>query len=298
MPQSAKPRPLHVDGGSFDEYYFRHCCGRPYGFDEHWTAFFGRIADVIVRDIRPRRVLDAGCAMGILVQALRERGVEAWGVDLSPYAISRCPEAVRPYCRVGSIADAFDARFDLICCIEVVEHMPASEGERAIANLCAHAGDVLFSSSPDDFTEPTHINVQPAEYWARLFAQHGFYRDTAFSAECVAPWAVRLRHSHAPFPAIVGDYERGLAGLHRANVELRASLLDAQRRLAAAERRLEETETTLGRQIDDLRAHVAALEPAAARADEASREYERAMGTIRNMERSVFWKARRWFGRR
>src|SRR5688500_7735012 len=111
---------------AFDEYYYANCCGRPYARDDHWLTFFGRIADRIVADIAPRRVLDAGCAMGLLVETLRARGVDAVGLDISSYAIDRVHESVKPFCRQGSIAEPLDGRFDLIVCIEVLEHMPAA----------------------------------------------------------------------------------------------------------------------------------------------------------------------------
>ncbi|MFN3705667.1 MAG: class I SAM-dependent methyltransferase [Thermoflexales bacterium] len=126
----------------FDALYYATGCSMPYERNTEWLSFFGGIADRIVSDIQPRTVLDAECAMGFLVEALRERGVEAWGVDISPYAISQVHPSIREFCRVGSIAEPFERRYDLIVCIEVLEHMPAEEGERAIANLCAHSDDI------------------------------------------------------------------------------------------------------------------------------------------------------------
>ncbi len=51
--------------------YFAHYSGGPYRRDEHWLGFFGGIADRIVTDIDPSTVLDAGCAMGFLVESRR-----------------------------------------------------------------------------------------------------------------------------------------------------------------------------------------------------------------------------------
>ena len=45
---------------------------------------------------RPARLLDAGCAIGLLVETLRDRGVDARGVDISDYAIGRVPDASSP----------------------------------------------------------------------------------------------------------------------------------------------------------------------------------------------------------
>ena len=67
----------------YDAFYYAHSCGQPYQRDDVWLNFFASVAERIVSDIRPTTVLDAGCAMGFLVEALRDRGVDAGGVDIS-----------------------------------------------------------------------------------------------------------------------------------------------------------------------------------------------------------------------
>ena len=44
------------------------------------------------------RVLDFGCAKGYLVRALRILHRQAWGVDISEYAISKVDKEVNGYC--------------------------------------------------------------------------------------------------------------------------------------------------------------------------------------------------------
>lgn len=66
------------DASLFDAYYFMHGCGQPYERTDAWLGFFDGIAEAIVRKIGPRAVLDAGCAMGSVVEVLRRRSVEAW----------------------------------------------------------------------------------------------------------------------------------------------------------------------------------------------------------------------------
>ena len=75
-------RPPAVGDASFDEYYYAHCCGDPYERTEALLTFFGGIADRLVADVAPKTVLDAGCAIGLLVEALRQRGVDATGIDM------------------------------------------------------------------------------------------------------------------------------------------------------------------------------------------------------------------------
>lgn len=193
---------------SYDKYYFLTSCGAPYKRTEHWLAFFGGIADRIVEDIGPETVLDAGCAMGFLVEALRDRGVEAYGIDVSEYAIGEVREDIKEFCKVGSILDPLERQYDLIITIEVMEHLTPEEGKKAIENLCRYTDDILFTSTPYDFKEATHQNVQPPEYWAEIFARNGFIRDIDYDAGYITEHAMRFVRTRKKMPAIVRDYER------------------------------------------------------------------------------------------
>ena len=155
----------------FDAHYYAHGCGRPYQRDQEWLDFFDKIAGHIQKEIQPESVLDAGCAMGFLVERLHVRSITAYGVDISEYAIANVHESIQPFCRVGSVSEPFPQRYDLIVSIEVLEHMPKEESELAIANFCRFSDDILFSSTPFDYKEATHFNVQPPEYWAAQFAR-------------------------------------------------------------------------------------------------------------------------------
>jgi SAM-dependent methyltransferase len=217
--------------------------------------FFASIADRIVADLAPARVLDAGCAMGLLVRALRDRGVEADGIDVSEYAISKVPAQVAPYCRVGSIADPFPQRYDLIVNIEVVEHMPPREADRAITNLAAHTDAVLFSSSPFDLREPTHQSVRPPEAWAEAFAREGLYRDVEHDAGYVTAWAVLFRREALPQTALIRRYERWAFARDFAAREARAHAIEVQQQLP----RLDALEALMP-ELDALRAKAADME--------------------------------------
>ena len=180
----------------------------PYERGLGWESFFGVVSDHITSDLQPKTALDAGCAIGFLVEALRERGVDAHGFDVSEWAVHQIPEALRPYCYVGSLTTEINGSYDLITCIEVLEHLPAHEATAAIANICRHTGTVLFSSSPVDFREPTHVNVQPPDYWVSLFASQGFFRDTRYDASYLSPQAVLLRRRDLSPAELVEGYER------------------------------------------------------------------------------------------
>ncbi|MBJ7594982.1 MAG: glycosyltransferase [Candidatus Dormibacteraeota bacterium] len=206
----ATPAPAKSNKPTYGAAYFASHCGIAYERNDHWLKFFGDVADHIVRDIAPTSSLDVGCAMGFLVEALVDRGVDAYGIDISQYAIDQVRADVRPRCHVGSALEPFGRRFDLISCIEVIEHMSSADAEGVVQNICAHTDDVIFASTPLDYREETHVNVNPPEHWAELFARFGFQRDLTYDVTFLAPWAMRFRRSRDPLPRLVRDYEREL----------------------------------------------------------------------------------------
>jgi SAM-dependent methyltransferase len=209
--------------------------GGPYERNERWLKFFGDVADGIIRDFRPTSVLDAGCAMGFLVEELRKRGVNASGVDISDYAISQVHESVADHCRVASLTEPLTQRYDLITCIEVLEHVPPAETDLAIANLCGAADRLLLSTTPGDFGEPTHLNVQPPEAWSAKLAAHGFMRDLERDVSYLSPWAALYTRQDEPQVETVRRYDRSWWRLRREVSEVRSSLLRSQDQLAELE---------------------------------------------------------------
>jgi SAM-dependent methyltransferase len=203
--------PAHDGSSAAPEYgaeYYGDYARVGYDHSEQWLSFFGRIADRLVEDLQPKTALDVGCAIGLLVEALRDRGVAAEGIDVSAFALGKAREDIKPFLRVGSIMDPLPRQYDLITCIEVAEHLDPDSAERAIANMCEHTDEVVLSSTPFNYRDPTHVNVHPPEYWTERFARHGFIRDVDYDGSFIAPWAARYQRSTAPLSRVVADYDR------------------------------------------------------------------------------------------
>jgi len=184
---------------TYGKEYYDHMCAVPYDRDQPvWRKHFLTLARTLADRYRPGTVLDVGCAKGFLVENLRDLGVEASGVDVSPYAISQVREDIQPFCRVAAGHEPINGQFDLITCIEVAEHMPETEAQAMVREICRHTDHVIFSSTPDDTEEPTHINLHPADYWIELFRQHGFFRDHNFDPGFIAPQAMRFLRDKKP----------------------------------------------------------------------------------------------------
>jgi SAM-dependent methyltransferase len=232
-----QPVPDTASATEYGASYYRNYWGGggPYERNERWLKFFANVADGIVRDLHPSSVLDTGCAMGFLVEALRELGIEAWGIDASEFAISEVDASVAEYCAVASLTEQLPRRYDLIVCIETLEHLPSAETGRAVEALCEATDRILLSSTPGDFGEPTHLNVQPPEAWSALLAGQGFLRDLDRDFSYVSPWAALYTRVEEPLDETVRRYDRSWWRLHREASELRGSLRATQERLAKLE---------------------------------------------------------------
>lgn len=229
---------------TFGEFYYAHDCGLPYERSEHWLTFFGAVADAIVERLQPRTVLDVGCAMGFLVEALRNRGVEAWGIDVSEYAIGKVHESVAPFCAVaradGPLPPPFPSSYDLVTCVEVIEHIDPEPAASALANLCRWGDRVLFSSSSTDYGEPTHVNVKRGEVWVAEFASHGMLRNFDLDVSFLTPWAVLFEPAVMTVLSVVARYEREYAEARREGLHLRHRLMDSDRVRAELEQEVRE----------------------------------------------------------
>lgn len=196
----------------YNEEYYRTSCGELPYTDKAWIPFYEKVADNIVNSIKPKTVLDVGCAMGYLVAALRDRGVEAYGIDVSEYAISKVREDISEYCKVNSALNSlpkeFPTKYDLLVTIEVIEHLYEEDSVLFLDKITNYSDDIIFSSTPDDIWETTHYNVQQPEYWIKRFASRKFFRDNGYDCSYISKQALRFRKRSITIDNLIEDYER------------------------------------------------------------------------------------------
>jgi 2-polyprenyl-6-hydroxyphenyl methylase/3-demethylubiquinone-9 3-methyltransferase len=153
--------------------------------------------------LKGKRVVDIGCGGGILADSMARKGAEVLGIDLATkalrvaqlHALEAQTEGVT-YREVSAekLADEQPASFDVVTCMEMLEHVPdPASVVRACATLVKPGGRVFFST----------INRNPKAF---LFAIVG--------AEYVLNLLPRGTHEFAKFikPSELAAYARA-AGL-------------------------------------------------------------------------------------
>ncbi len=227
--------PATASTPEYGRYYYENYEGTAYGRNAAWIARMGDIADQVVASLKPSRVLDAGCAMGILVEALRNRGVDADGIDISEFAISQIPDPTAQHCRAASLAEPIADRYDLVISIEVLEHIAEAELLSAMDNLCGVTDRILFSSTPYHYEDPTHINIKQPEQWSVEFARRGFYRDVNYDASFIEPWTVLYVRRDLDTADLVEMYDRSHWYQRREIDRTRDGIIELQAALARVE---------------------------------------------------------------
>jgi SAM-dependent methyltransferase len=103
------------------------------------------------RNFRVETALDVGCATGYVVEVLRERGIDAQGCDLSPYAIDHAVPGAVGHVRVANLFAGLpwaDGDFDLVTTLEILEHLPPDRVPNALAELARVCGGYLYATIP------------------------------------------------------------------------------------------------------------------------------------------------------
>jgi SAM-dependent methyltransferase len=128
------------------------------------------------RHLTIQSVLDIGCGAGAWLQAHQESGVDdILGLDgsyLDPSMLLIDRACFRP----ADITQRLELgrSYDLIQCLEVAEHVPASAGSVLVDNLVRHGSLVLFSAAVPGQGGKGHINERPLAYWRDMFAERKF----------------------------------------------------------------------------------------------------------------------------
>ena len=128
--------------------------------------------------------VDYGCAKGFLVNALRIIGCDAYGEDISEYAVQNCHPNVKDYVSLPN-----DNVYDLLICKDVLEHIEEEDLPGVLQNFARKSNQFFFVIPLEDEdrfrireyeVDITHVTKKDEEWWIKMFESQGF-RLTKFS---------------------------------------------------------------------------------------------------------------------
>ncbi|MBS3165678.1 class I SAM-dependent methyltransferase [Candidatus Woesearchaeota archaeon] len=118
-----------------------HWTFRTWSYRHTFVSKMKYIEKFLQKVSKEAKILDAGCGQGLLVQEFKHRGYDIVGIDAF-YGSEYVKKA-------DLMKSGFkDNTFDLILCLDVIEHFQLNEQEEVIKELtriCKHNGKIVWS---------------------------------------------------------------------------------------------------------------------------------------------------------
>jgi len=135
------------------------------------------------------RVLDVGCAKGFLVKDMVDLGLDAYGLDVSAYAVRNCPVEIAGRLQIGT-ADRLpfaDATFDAVISINTIHNLDRQKCVHALSEIQRVSRGCSFVQVDSYRTEEQRKVfedwVLTAEFhgypddWQKVFMEAGYSGD-------------------------------------------------------------------------------------------------------------------------
>lgn len=165
-----------------------------YKYDGRWIPV---AADIVAHfGLKPgMRVLDVGCAKGFLIRDLMWvcPGLEAFGLDISRYALLHCDESVVGRIHLGSADDLpFPSKsFDCAISLNTLHNFERAGAVKALREIQRVSGGKAFVQVDSYLTEEQKslfedwvLTARFHDYpqgWVELFAEAGYTGDYAWT---------------------------------------------------------------------------------------------------------------------
>jgi len=143
-----------------------------YSLHEHsQSEILSFLASIIASFTENKKVLELGCAKGFIVDILRKSGVQAYGIDISSYAIDNSPSSVKKYLEVADtrvdLKKYKDKQWYLVYSIRNMECLDPSEIPSVVKQLNRISVNQIHIITEPDKTDDGNYTYMNLNEWLK-----------------------------------------------------------------------------------------------------------------------------------
>lgn len=164
-------------------------CYGGYSYDGRWIPIAKRLINYYKLK-KGDKILDVGCGKGYLVYDLVNLGIDAYGVDISEYAIDSAPDSIQTklyLCDAKDLSFNFNEnQFDLVISINTIHNLLLKDCKKAIKEIQKIGKNAFIVVDSYRNKEEkkrmmdwniTGETIRSVKNWKKLFKEVGYTGD-------------------------------------------------------------------------------------------------------------------------
>ena len=166
---------IETKGVPLEEQFDKKWMDAHYGLKPSHCEWAGHMVEAIMWAMTPKTVIDLGCGACNFANVFNDYECRVLAVDGSKHAKETANDGVEFLLWDLRESLRLDRKFDLVLCVELIEHVEAEFEDTILNTMVEHAaGWFVFTGAQPGQGGKGHVNCREVMYWEKKLKEIGF----------------------------------------------------------------------------------------------------------------------------